>query len=102
MSPVHAPRIVGHFALCNILLDAGLMRRLAVVYGYGVAIAGDCLGAASVFFEMGCHDDDGGGGAIYSQDGLRSGVIVRVCVRERERQGERRVKCHVNREEQVK
>lgn len=80
MSPVHAPRIVGHFALCYILLDAGLMRRLAVVYGYGVAIAGDCLGAASVFFEMRCHDDGGGGGAIYSQDGLRSGVIVRVCV----------------------
>lgn len=26
-----------------------------------------------------------GGDAIYSQDGIRSGVIVRVCVRERER-----------------
>lgn len=84
MSLVHAPRIVGHFALCNILLDAGLMRRLAVVYGYSVAIAGDCLGAASVFFEMRCHDDDGGD-AIYSQDGLRSGVVVRARKRERER-----------------
>lgn len=85
MSPVHAPRIVGHFALCNILLDAGLMRRLAVVYGYGVAIAGDCLGAASVFFEMRCHDGGGGGGAIQSQDGLRSGVVVRARKREKER-----------------
>lgn len=93
MSPVHAPRIVGHFALCDILLDAGLMRRLAVVYGYGVAIAGDCLGAASVFFEMRCHDGGGGGGAMYNvvktdEDRELLFGCGGVCVRERDRERE--------------